>query len=195
MSDDLLPYYNAELAYLREQGAEFAARFPKVAARLQLEAGKCADPHVERLLEGVAFLTARVRRKIDDEFPEITDALLGVLYPHYQRPLPSMTVVQFVPGTPQAAPPGGSNRGRLLLRSHSRSRLTEALINARSRDGSTCDEGRPPGPWSISRSRIETTSLWWAAGRAMGEAPGPRASCGRGAEKDRRPAWPSVPLA
>src|SRR5947209_18164060 len=96
MIDELLHYYNGELAYLRELGAEFAQRYPKVAARLLLESDKCEDPHVERLLEGVAFLTARIRRKIDDEFPEITDALLGVLYPHYQRPVPSMSIVQFV---------------------------------------------------------------------------------------------------
>src|SRR5262249_44876498 len=92
MIDELLAYYNTELAFLREMGAEFAARYPKVAARLMLEADKCEDPHVERILEGVAFLTARVRHKIDDEFPEITNALLGALYPHYQRPVPSMTV-------------------------------------------------------------------------------------------------------
>jgi type VI secretion system protein ImpG len=102
MIDELLPYYNAELAYLRELGAEFAARFPKVASRLMLEADKCEDPHVERLLEGFAFLTARLRHKIDDEFPEITDALLGVLYPHFQRPVPSMAVAQLVLG-PEAA--------------------------------------------------------------------------------------------
>ena len=102
MIDELLPYYNAELAFLREMGAEFAARYPKVAARLMLEADKCEDPHVERILEGVAFLTARIRHKIDDEFPEITDALLGVLYPHYQRPIPSMAIVQFLLGREQA---------------------------------------------------------------------------------------------
>src|SRR6516225_9444054 len=96
MIDELLAYYNGELAYLREMGAEFAARYPKVAARLLLEADKCEDPHVERILEGVAFLTARIRHKIDDEFPEITDSLLGILYPHYQRPIPSLSVVQFV---------------------------------------------------------------------------------------------------
>jgi type VI secretion system protein ImpG len=109
MIDELLPYYNAELAYLRELGAEFAARFPKVASRLMLEADKCEDPHVERLLEGFAFLTARLRRKIDDEFPEITDALLGVLYPHYQRPVPSMAVSQLLLG-PEAA------RGTVLVK-------------------------------------------------------------------------------
>ena len=106
MDDDLLAYYNAELAHLRDAGAEFAAKYPKVAGRLMIEAGKCADPHVERLLEGFAFLTARIRRKIDDEFPEITDALTGMLYPHYQRPLPSSTIVQLQLGSPMS-PPGG----------------------------------------------------------------------------------------
>src|SRR3954453_1316502 len=96
MIDELLTYYNGELAFLRELGAEFASRYPKVAARLLLEADKCEDPHVERILEGVAFLTARIRHKIDDEFPEITDSLLGLLYPNYLRPVPSMSVVQFV---------------------------------------------------------------------------------------------------
>jgi type VI secretion system protein ImpG len=99
--DELLTYYNSELAYLRDLGAEFAEKYPKVASRLHLEAGKCEDPHVERILEGVAFLTARIRRKIDDEFPEISDALLHVLAPHYQRPIPSMSVVQFVPSAEQ----------------------------------------------------------------------------------------------
>lgn len=107
MIDELLHYYNSELAYLRELGAEFAAKYPKVAARLMLDAEKCEDPHVERLLEGVAFLTARIRHKIDDEFPEVTDSLLNVLYPHYQRPLPSMTVVQLVLGREQAKLPDG----------------------------------------------------------------------------------------
>ena len=101
MSDELLTYYNSELTYLRELGAEFAEKYPKVAGRLHLEADKCEDPHVERLLEGFAFLAARIRHKLDDEFPEITDALLGVLYPHFQRPLPSLAVVQFVPGREQ----------------------------------------------------------------------------------------------
>ncbi|MBX6314112.1 MAG: type VI secretion system baseplate subunit TssF, partial [Isosphaeraceae bacterium] len=107
MDDDLLAYYNSELAFLRDLGAEFAAKYPKVAGRLQLEADKCEDPHVERLLEGFAFLAARVRQKIDDEFPEITNALLGLLYPHYLRPLPSMTVVQLLPGPDTARLLGG----------------------------------------------------------------------------------------
>ncbi|WZP00784.1 type VI secretion system baseplate subunit TssF [Isosphaeraceae bacterium EP7] len=116
MIDELLGYYNSELEYLREMGAEFAGKYPRLASRLLLEADKCEDPHVERLLEGVAFLTARVRKKIDDEFPEITDGLIGLLQPHYQRPLPSMTVVQFVPGrdAARAAEPTRIEQGTRL---------------------------------------------------------------------------------
>jgi type VI secretion system protein ImpG len=112
MIDELLHYYNGELAYLRELGAEFAQKYPKVAARLLLESDKCEDPHVERLLEGVAFLTARIRHKIDDEFPEITDSLLGILYPHFQRPLPSMSIVQFLLNRAQANLAEGFTIGR-----------------------------------------------------------------------------------
>lgn len=96
MADELLTYYERELTFLRQMGAEFAAKYPKIATRLLLEADKCEDPHVERLLQGVAFLAARVHHKLDDEFPEITDALLSVLYPHYLAPIPSMGIVQFV---------------------------------------------------------------------------------------------------
>jgi type VI secretion system protein ImpG len=96
--DDFLSYYTEELASLRDLGAKFAGRYPKVAGRLLLGPDECEDPHIERLLEGFAFLAARIRRKIDDEFPEITDALLQVLYPHYVRPIPSMSVVQLQPG-------------------------------------------------------------------------------------------------
>src|SRR5262249_7054162 len=52
------------------------------------------DPHVARLIEAFAFLTARVRRKLDDDFPELTEALLNVLYPHYLTPIPSMAITQ-----------------------------------------------------------------------------------------------------
>src|SRR5580700_7619716 len=76
-------------------GAEFSEKYPKVASRLLLDPNRCEDPHVERLIEAFAFLAARVHLKIDDEFPEITEALLSVLYPHYIRPIPSSTIVQF----------------------------------------------------------------------------------------------------
>lgn len=95
MRDDLQLYYERELSFLRQMGAEFAEKYPKIASRLVLEADKCEDPHVERLIEAFAFLAARVHLKLDDEFPQITEALLSILYPHYIRPIPSMSVVQF----------------------------------------------------------------------------------------------------
>ena len=95
MRDDLLLYYERELTYVRQMGAQFAEKYPGPAGRLLLEPSKCDDPHVERLLEAFAFLAARVHLKIDDEFPEITEALLSIVYPHFIRPLPSMSIVQF----------------------------------------------------------------------------------------------------
>ncbi len=94
MRDDLLHYYERELVYLRRTGAEFAKRYPKVASRLQLEATKCDDPHVERLLEGFAFLAARIHLRIEDDAPELGEALLGLLYPDYVRPVPSLSLIQ-----------------------------------------------------------------------------------------------------
>jgi len=93
--DELLEYYERELTYLRQTGAEFAARYPKVASRLQLEPTKCEDPHVERLLEGFAFLAARVHLKINDDLPEISQSMMELVYPHYVRPIPSLSIVQF----------------------------------------------------------------------------------------------------
>jgi type VI secretion system protein ImpG len=95
MRDELLQYYERELTYLRRLGAEFGKRYPRVASGLQLEATRSDDPHVERLLEGFAFLAARVHLKIDDELPEITQALLGSVYPEYTRPVPSLSLVHF----------------------------------------------------------------------------------------------------
>ena len=90
--DDLLRYFQQEMAYLREKGAAFAERYPKVAARLELGGEQSPDPHVERLIESFAFLTARLQHDIDDEFPEITAALLGILYPQLINPVPSMGI-------------------------------------------------------------------------------------------------------
>jgi type VI secretion system protein ImpG len=95
MRDELLDYYERELTFLRQMGAEFAEKYPKIASRLQLEPDRCEDPHVERMIEAFAFLAGRVHLKIDDEFPEITEALLGILYPHYIHPIPPMSVVEF----------------------------------------------------------------------------------------------------
>lgn len=94
MSDDLLPYYERELGAIKRLAAEFADTHPKIAGRLRLSADAVDDPHVARLLEGIAFLAARVHHRLDDEFPELTDALLGLLYPHYLAPVPSAMVAQ-----------------------------------------------------------------------------------------------------
>jgi len=102
MREELLAYYERELTFLRQLGAEFAATYPKIASRLLLEADKCEDPHVERLIEAFAFLAGRIHRKLDDELPEITESLLNVLFPHYLAPIPSMSVAQFVLDPEQA---------------------------------------------------------------------------------------------
>ena len=114
MRDDLLLYYERELDYLRKSAAQFAEKHPKVASRLVLEPTKCEDPHVERLLEAFAFLAARVHLKMDDEFPEITEALLTVVYPQLVRPLPSMSVVEF-----QLDPEKGKLTGALKIERNS----------------------------------------------------------------------------
>ncbi|HTN77571.1 MAG TPA: type VI secretion system baseplate subunit TssF, partial [Pirellulaceae bacterium] len=102
MSEELREYYERELTYFRSLGAEFADRYKKIAGRLRLGPTESKDPHVERLLQGMALLTARVRRKLDDDFPEIAEALFSVVYPHYLRPIPSLAIVQFALGRGQA---------------------------------------------------------------------------------------------
>jgi type VI secretion system protein ImpG len=97
MDPRLLRYYNQELQHVRDMGAEFARDFPKIAGRLGMEGLECADPYVERLLEGFAFLAARVQLKIDAEFPRFTQHLLEMVYPRYLAPTPSMAVVQLQP--------------------------------------------------------------------------------------------------
>lgn len=97
MAEGFLARYNEELAALRQRASRFAESFPKIAGRLRMTAEVIDDPHVERLVQSFAYSAARVRQKLDDEFPELTDSLLETLYPHYLAPLPSMSVVQFEP--------------------------------------------------------------------------------------------------
>lgn len=93
--DELLPHYERELAFLRQESKAFAQRYPKVAGRLQLAGGVAEDPHVERMIESFALLAARVHKRLDDDFPLFTESLLEVLYPHYLRPFPSCSIAQF----------------------------------------------------------------------------------------------------
>jgi len=95
MREELLPYYERELTFIRQMAVEFAEKYPERAGRLLLGPNTCDDPHVERLIEAFALLCGRVHHKLDDEFPEITEALLEVLYPHYLRPVPSQAIAQF----------------------------------------------------------------------------------------------------
>src|SRR5689334_15567492 len=93
--EQLLPYYERELGYLRRNLRDFAERYPKIAGRLLIGGEVCEDPHVERMIESFALLGARINKKLDDDYPEFTEALFEVLYPHYLRPFPSCSIAQF----------------------------------------------------------------------------------------------------
>ncbi|MEP3479186.1 MAG: type VI secretion system baseplate subunit TssF [Fuerstiella sp.] len=95
MSDTLDAWYQRELDYFRHSAGEFADRFPKIANRLNLSGADIRDPHVERLIQAFAYLNARTRHKLDDSFPELADAMLGILYPHMVTPVPSMSILKF----------------------------------------------------------------------------------------------------
>ncbi len=102
MSDELLRFYNSELQFIRRQGDEFARAHPEVAAHLRFGSEGENDPYVGRLVEAFAYLNARTRLKIEDEFPEIAGSLIDIVLPHYQRPLPSMCIAQFALDSSQA---------------------------------------------------------------------------------------------
>ena len=97
MDPRLLDYFNRELGYFRQLGAEFGEQFPKIAGRLGMKGIEVADPYVERLLEGAAFLAARVQLKMDAEFPRFSQRLLEVVYPNYLAPTPSAAIVCLAP--------------------------------------------------------------------------------------------------
>lgn len=97
MDPRLLRLYNDELSHLREMGAEFAQAFPKIAGRLGMQGNEVADPYVERMLEGYAFLAARVQLKLQARFPDFTQHLLELVYPHFLAPIPSMAIVRLEP--------------------------------------------------------------------------------------------------
>ena len=92
--ENLLPYVERELGMLRQAGTEFAGRYPKLAGALARGAEEGADPHVERLVQGAAVLNARVGKLLDDGYAGFTEALLGMLYPHYLRPVPSCSIAR-----------------------------------------------------------------------------------------------------
>lgn len=113
---DLLPFYERELAFLRQASSAFAQQYPKVAGRLQLSGDVSPDPHVERMIESFALLAARVHKRLDDDFPLFTESLLEVLYPNYLRPFPACSIAQFDLGATAAtlSAPARVERGTVL---------------------------------------------------------------------------------
>ncbi|HEX4148541.1 MAG TPA: type VI secretion system baseplate subunit TssF, partial [Pirellulales bacterium] len=97
------PYYERELTFIRHFAQDFARQYPAAAGRLLLEPNRSLDPHVERLIESFALLAARIQYKLDDDFPELTAALLSTLYPHYLAPIPSLAMIQLVPDFEQSS--------------------------------------------------------------------------------------------
>jgi len=147
--ETLLDYYQRELAYLRKMGVEFARSYPKVARRLEIGPDESDDPQVERLIESFAFLTGRLQRNIDAEFPRFTEALLGLLHPQLVAPVPAMAVARFDVDPAQ----GKLNSGFLIDRHTPLFAQTDAGVICRFR---TC---YPVTLWPIrvERARIEST--------------------------------------
>ncbi len=160
MRDELLGYYERELIFLRRMGAEFARKYPKIAARLLLDEDKIEDPHVERMIEAFAFLAGRVSLKLDDELPEITESFLNILYPHYLAPIPSMAVTQFTFGSPNDK----ITAGQVLERG--------SRLNSRPVDGTPC-QFRTAYDVQLLPFTLESASL---------DSPAPKNSQGRFAE-------------
>ena len=127
MDTRLLKHYEAELAYLREMGAEFAESYPKIAARLGMDGVEVLDPYVERLLEGSAFLSARVQLELELQYPAFTSNLLEIVYPHYLAPTPSMMVAELQPDMENPALADGFVMAR---HTQLRSRLGEGASTA-----------------------------------------------------------------
>jgi type VI secretion system protein ImpG len=147
----LLQQYERELRHVREMGAEFARQYPKIAGRLGLEGLECADPYVERLIEAFGFLAARVQLKIDDEFPQFSQHMLELAYPHYLAPTPSMAVVRFFPNAKEGALIGGFEIPR------------DSVLRARvgKQDATACEyrTRHPVELWPIELLSAEYTTL------------------------------------
>jgi type VI secretion system protein ImpG len=145
MRDRLYAYYERELQYIRKLVWSFAEAYPEVASRLLLEPTKCEDPHVERIIEAVSMLTARIHLRLDDDFSEVTDALLGILYPHFLNPIPSATIVQLGLDPEQ----GKASQGVLVDR--------HTLLQARPVEGVRCcfRTCYPVRLWPIQVEKVE----------------------------------------
>jgi len=157
MNPRLLELYNQELNHVRESAAEFAREYPKIASRLTLSGMDCADPYVERLLEGFAYLTARVQLKLDAEYPTFTHNLLEIAYPHYLAPTPSMTVVHM-----QADPDEGSLSSGFTL---PRNSVLRAVLG---RDSQTSCEYRSAHEVTLWPLKVSAAEYFGNPGAVLG---------------------------
>lgn len=151
MDKRLYQAYDRELRFVREVGAEFARRFPKVAGRLGISEHTCEDPHVERLFQGFAFLSARVSQRLEEEFPRFTQGLMESVYAQYLGPTPSMAVVQLAP----SAQAGALGRGYVVPRD-------TALRTRNGQRGTASCEYRTAHPvelWPLAIEQLEYTSV------------------------------------
>lgn len=160
----LLRHYNRELGYLRRRAVEFSVDHRQVAGRLGIDAPTDPDPHVERLLEGVAYLNARVQLKLDEEFPAFTQYLLDALYPHYLAPTPSMAIVEYRPREGDE----GLQRGV----THSRGSEIRALLDGDTHVPVTFRTGQDVTLWPIKVAAVEYLPTRVAVANAVGEATG-----------------------
>ena len=147
--DDLLDYYQRELTYLRKMGADFARSYPKVASRLEFGAHESPDPNVERLIESFAFLTGRIQRNLESEFPEVTAALLGLLYPQLVQPIPAMAIARLDVDPEQ----GQLTTGHVLPRHTQLSADSELGIRCQFRTANAVTLW----PITVEQARIEST--------------------------------------
>lgn len=167
--EDLLPYFERELVYLRELGREFCERYPSVGGKLQLDADTCPDPHVEKLIQSTALLSARIAKKLDDSYPEFTEALLEMLLPHFLRPFPSCAIVRAThPAVrpPSAAPLFIIPRGTEMdsapvqgVRCRFKTAYDIALTQVRLTSARFDALARPPAGLALPHGAVSTISL------------------------------------
>ncbi|XLZ72908.1 type VI secretion system baseplate subunit TssF [Massilia sp. SR12] len=167
--EDLLPYFERELVYLRELGREFCERYPSIGGKLQLDEDTCPDPHIEQLIQSTALLSARIAMKLDDSYPEFTEAFLETLFPHFLRPFPSCSIVRaaYPPArSADAAPllviPRGTEMDSAMVRGV-RCRFKTAyditLTSAKLTDARFDALARPPAGMTLPHTAASTLSI------------------------------------
>ena len=147
-------YFREELDYLRQLSKLLATEKPHLARFL---AEKDADPDIERLLEGVAFLTGNLRQKIEDEFPELTHGLIKMLWPNYLRPVPAMTLIEYTPDMDKSSVPVLIPRNEQFTTNAGEIRVDEVLpSDAKKEEPPPCTgiSGCCPFAWSRLKTAV-----------------------------------------